>query len=166
MLFCLFIIINTNYGWTLSLIRTFPVEEQPNEESEVFSSPLESPSKFTSYTSEPGDYLQPKHDTERKTDVDSQISMDLKRQDTPLKRREQVTSAPAEFPYIQLTPHANLRTPVQSDSTNRIISSSSNFPSYPAYESSLSTPYLRGGITGSPSSFVFSPPLTRSSVKR
>jgi hypothetical protein len=119
------------------------------EETEVFGSPLEFPPKFTLSSSE---QLHPKFD------IDKQTPVELKRLNIVAKcNKQQRISTP---PMIQLTSHAGLCSAVQSDTTNRVISS--NIPHIlppTASESILSTPVPSA-------SSVFSPPLTRSAARK
>lgn len=140
---------------------------------EVFGSPLKSPSEFT-LEHEGGYKLSnfPKYEL----DTDSEVIRDVDSSLVEDKRKKELISTPLKFPYIQLTSHANICTPVQSDSTNRVISSSSKFATH---ETSLAAPYLHGAeqhhfsspveftnVQTQPSSFAFSPPLTRSAARR
>ena len=134
------------------------LDVQPKEEMEIFGSPLDSPSKFGSQQC----YAE--------VGTDNIISVDSERQNMTYddSDNENVASSSAELPRIQLTSHASLCTPVQSDSTNRVIYSSSVFPSATTSGLSLSIHDVdRMENTQRPtSSLVFSPPLTRSAVRR
>lgn len=144
---------------------------------DVFSSPLGSP-KSTSYTLKPEDNVLLYSDlpsctaTQLVPDASPQFK-DIVLED--VKERE-VRSTPVQRPYIPLASHA---TPVQSSG---LISSSNNLCSVTVSETSLSTPYVHGvdqyhfsspmeltsmqqKQTQLSSSFIFSPPLTRSAVR-
>ena len=119
---------------------------QTSDTEEVFGSPLESPSKFTS-SPMPSEQLLPKFDMEKQEPVE------WARQDHAGIQESERT---VKLPSIQLTSHANLPTPIQSDSTNKVITSVTPH-SVTAESKSTSVPS---------SPFVFSPPLTRAAARK
>lgn len=147
---------------------------------DVFTSPLESPSKLCTLKSD-GSVAAPSRHANAELLSVSLVPRSNSDESHLLEDevKEQVASTPVRRPYIQLTSHVDYHTPVQSDSTNRMISPSVNTHSFSG--SSLSLPHIGGVDYPSPievphktmpqktiqsASFVFSPPLTRSAVRR
>lgn len=135
--------------WAITCRSSLDVQPKEELEIDLFGSPLDSPSKFAS-----GQIVS----------MDSIVSEDSER----TRNNQDVASISAELPHIQLTSHADLYTPVQSDSTNRVIFSSNVLPSATISESSFSIQDINQmEHTRRPtSSLVFSPPLTRSAARR
>lgn len=152
---------------------------------DIFSSPLESPSKFTLKREESAILHMDHPRREELVPVAFPQSEDIERR--LFEKEQKVMSTPVNRPCIQLTSRAHSRTPVQSDTTNRLISSSNNLPSvttHSVFGSSLSTPYYVDGadqyhfsspmeltkmpqkVTQPCSSFGISPPRTRSAARR
>lgn len=140
---------------------------------EVFGSPLPSPSQFTSCTVKAVENVYLLRGVEIDTKIDGSQTKIMESQDSEVKSGHKYSFFTPDNFYIHLSPHAALCTPVQSDSTNIVLSSSNLTPDVTTYRDSNAHRHNFSSLYKSPEKFTqvssplsISPPLTRSAARR